>query len=78
MNVDQQTGNAEARGPGWLVLWRRENPEKNDSQTKVSQANLPQKTESDSWNYTRIDFNGKMAGNVSQRSTTFDDRVQIT
>lgn len=78
MNVDQQTGNAEARGPGWLVLWRRENPEKTTSQSKVSQANLPQKTESDSWNYTRIDFNGKMAGNVSQRSTTFDDRVQIT
>ncbi|WP_417390585.1 hypothetical protein [Gimesia sp.] len=78
MNVDQQTGNAEARGPGWLVLWRRENPEKNTSQSKMSQANLPQKTESDSWNYTRIDFNGKMAGNVSQRSTTFDDRVQIT
>ncbi|MCA9005642.1 MAG: hypothetical protein KDA70_10255 [Planctomycetaceae bacterium] len=78
MNVDQKTGNAEARGPGWLVLWRRENPEKTSSQSKVSQANLPQKTESDSWNYTRIDFNGKMAGNVSQRSTTFDDRVQIT
>ena len=78
MNVDQKTGNAEARGPGWLVLWRRENPEKTTSESKVSQANLPQKTESDSWNYTRIDFNGKMAGNVSQRSTTFDDRVQIT
>ncbi|QDT88542.1 hypothetical protein [Gimesia algae] len=78
MNVDQQTGNAEARGPGWLVLWRRENPEKTTSPSKTSQANLPQKTESDSWNYTRIDFNGKMAGNVSQRSTTFDDRVQIT
>ncbi|WP_417388435.1 hypothetical protein [Gimesia sp.] len=78
MNVDQKTGNAEARGPGWLVLWRREHPEKTSSQSKVSQANLPQKTESDSWNYTRIDFNGKMAGNVSQRSTTFDDRVQIT
>ncbi len=78
MNVDQKTGNAEARGPGWLVLWRRENPGQQPSQTKVSQANLPQKTDTDSWTYTRIDFNGKMAGNVEQRSTTFDDRVQIT
>jgi len=78
MNVDQKTGNAEARGPGWLVLWRRENPGQQPSQTKVSQANLPQKTDTDSWTYTRIDFNGKMAGNVEQHSTTFDDRVQIT
>ncbi|QDT40122.1 OstA-like protein [Gimesia alba] len=78
MNVDQKTGNAEARGPGWLILWRRENPNQPDSETKVSQANLPQKTATDSWTYTRIDFNGKMAGNVEQRSTTFDDRVQIT
>lgn len=78
MNVDQETGNAEARGPGWLILWRRENPGQPNSETKVSQANLPQKTDTDSWTYTRIDFNGKMAGNVEQRSTTFDDRVQIT
>ncbi|MCA9015727.1 MAG: hypothetical protein KDA77_10390, partial [Planctomycetaceae bacterium] len=78
MNVDQETGNAEARGPGWLILWRRENPNQPDSETRVSQANLPQKTDTDSWTYTRIDFNGKMAGNVEQRSTTFDDRVQIT
>ncbi|QDU12051.1 LptA/OstA family protein [Gimesia aquarii] len=78
MNVDQETGNAEANGPGWLILWRRENPGKPDSQTKVSQANQPQKTDTDSWTYTRIDFNGKMEGNVSQRSTNFDDRVQIT
>ncbi len=77
MNVDRKTGDAEARGPGWLVLWRRENPGQSRSQTKVSQANLPQKTDSDSWTYTRIDFNGKMSGNVSQRSTTFDDLVRI-
>lgn len=78
MNVDQETDNAEAHGPGWLILWRRENPGKPNSQTKVSQANQPQKTDTDSWTYTRIDFNGKMEGNVSQRSTNFDDRVQIT
>ncbi|MEQ9068723.1 MAG: hypothetical protein RLO18_18445, partial [Gimesia chilikensis] len=78
MNVDQKTGNAEARGPGWLILWRRENSKESNPESRVSQANLPQKTDTDSWNYTRIDFNGKMAGNVSQRSTTFDDRVQIT
>ncbi|QDV48154.1 hypothetical protein [Gimesia fumaroli] len=78
MHVDQETGNAEARGPGWLELWRRENSGQPRSQTKSSQANLPQKTDSDNWTYTRIDFNGKMAGNVEQRSTTFDDRVQIT
>ncbi|WP_339730914.1 hypothetical protein [uncultured Gimesia sp.] len=78
MNVDQQTGNAEARGPGWLILWRRENTDQSNSESNVSQANRPQKTDSDSWAYTRIDFNGKMAGNVEQRSTTFDDRVQIT
>jgi len=78
MNVDQKTGNAEARGPGWLMLWRRENPSEPGSESNVSKANSPQKTDTDSWNYTRIDFNGKMAGNVEQRSTTFDDRVQIT
>ncbi|QDU47847.1 hypothetical protein Pan110_01570 [Gimesia panareensis] len=78
MNVDQKTGNAEARGPGWLILWRRENPQKSHAESRVSQANQPQKTDTDNWNYTRIDFNGKMTGNVSQRSTTFDDRVQIT
>ncbi|MFI4850881.1 MAG: hypothetical protein ACIAZJ_17350 [Gimesia chilikensis] len=78
MNVDQKTGNAEARGPGWLILWRRENSKESNPESRVSQANLPQKTDTDSWNYTRIDFNGKMSGNVSQRSTTFDDRVQIT
>ena len=78
MNVDQKTGNAEARGPGWLTLWRREDPGKPHSESKVSKANLPQKTDTDNWTYTRIDFNGKMTGNVEQRSTTFDDRVQIT
>ena len=77
MNVDQKTGNAEARGPGWLELWRRENPSLPGSKLNVSQANSPQKTDNNSWTYTRIDFNGKMAGNVEQRSTTFDDRVQI-
>lgn len=77
LNVDQTTGNAEARGPGWLTLWRRENPRTPNSETRISQANMPQKTDTDSWNYTRIDFNGKMSGNVSQRSTTFDDRVKI-
>lgn len=78
MNIDQKTGNAEARGPGWLILWRREKPGQSNSQTKVSQANQPQKTDTDNWTYTRIDFNGKMEGNVSERSTNFDDRVQIT
>lgn len=77
MNVDRETGDAEARGPGWLTLWRRENPRKPNSETRISQANQPQKTDTDSWNYTRIDFNGKMSGNVSQSSTTFDDRVKI-
>ncbi|MCH9654023.1 MAG: hypothetical protein K0U86_11150 [Planctomycetes bacterium] len=78
MNVDQKTGNAEARGPGFLTLWRRENPSQPGSQSNVSQANTPQKTDTDSWTYIRIDFNGKMAGNVEQRSTTFDNGVKIT
>lgn len=77
MNIDRRSGNAKARGPGWMEMWRRENPGKSNSQTKVSQANLPQKTDTDNWTYVRIDFNGEMVGNVSQRSTTFDDLVNI-
>lgn len=77
LNVDQKTGNAEARGPGYLILWRRENPQKSHEEQKLSLANLPQDTDTDNWNYTRIDFNGKMSGNVSQRSTTFDNGVRI-
>ncbi len=78
MNVDQKTGNAEARGPGSLTMWRRENPSEPSSESNFSQANSPQKIDTDRWTYTRIDFNGKMAGNVEQHSTTFDNRVQIT
>ncbi|MFK7777081.1 MAG: hypothetical protein QM501_03010, partial [Gimesia sp.] len=78
MNVDQKTGNAEARGPGSLTLWRRENPDQPSTKSNISKANSPQKIDTDRWTYTRIDFNGKMSGNVEQRSTTFDNRVEIT
>jgi len=72
------TGDITAQGPGTLVFWRRGNGKRAGLEpSSVARANKPLAAESAEWEYTRIDFAGKMIGNTNDRMTTFRDRVRV-
>ena len=76
--IDQATGAITAQGPGTLVFWRRGNGKRMSLEpTAAARANRPLAAETVEWEYTRIDFKGKMLGNTKDRVTTFHDRVAV-
>jgi hypothetical protein len=76
--MDQATGKVTAQGPGTLVFWRRGNGKRGGlGAAAAARANGPLAAESAEWEYTRIDFSGKMLGNMKDRVTTFHDRVRV-
>lgn len=75
---DQATGKVTAVGPGTLKFWRRGNGKRAAlGPASGVNANRPLQAESSDWEYTRIDFSGKMKGNTNERSTAFKDRVKV-
>jgi predicted Rdx family selenoprotein len=83
---NHSTGDVIAQGPGEVQLWRRQQKGSSGFAPKDTiQANRPIPVEIAEWDYTRIQFEGKLAGHVegdlngsSERQTaTIDDRVEV-
>lgn len=77
-DLDQKTGDTVARGPGWLVLWRRGGHGAKLGAAPNVRANGRAKADRSEWEYTRIEFEGRTAGNVHGRNTKFEGLVEIT
>jgi hypothetical protein len=76
--IDQATGQITAQGPGTLLLWRRGNGKRAGFAPAAQvRGNGPLATDSAEWEYTRINFAGKMLGNTKDRVTTFRERVHV-
>lgn len=77
--VNALTGAVSGDGiPGWIIFWRRADGRRSTlSASAVAQANRPLQTDVVDWEYTRVDFSGKLVGNLKERHMAFDDRVQI-
>ncbi len=83
---NHSTGNVIAQGPGEIQVWRRQQKGSSGFAPKDTiQANRPIPVEIAEWDYTRIQFQGKLTGQVdgdlndsSERQTaTVDDRVEV-
>lgn len=76
---DKTTGETTARGPGHVLLWSR--GAANTAGLGAGQsvaANRPRgEPDSSEWGYSRIDFVGRMQGNIQQDRTEFHQRVKI-
>lgn len=76
--IDQVTGRMTAQGPGTIESWRRGTGKRAGLGANSNVvANRSLAAESAEWEYTRIDFAGKMDGNTNDRLTTFRDRVRV-
>ena len=76
--LDHSSGRITSQGPGTLMLWRKGNA--NRMGTKASATNIANKSlaaEPAEWEYTRIDFNGRMNGNTNEQTTTFRYLVHV-
>ena len=75
----QVTGATEAMGPGVLKSWTFGSRSRSSlgAQT-AARANAPLAREDDEgWEYTQVDFSGRMLGNSNERHTTFHDDVVV-
>lgn len=76
--LNQVTGETEAKGPGRILFWRRGRGRRASLAPAASvRPNGPLESGAPDWEYTRIDFVGRMQGNIRRRTSTFGDRVQI-
>lgn len=76
--INNVTGKTVAQGPGHFMEWRR-GQQRGDERLTASRVAKPivgDQTPRD-WTYSRIDFQGRMKGNVRERFTTFEDHVEI-
>ncbi len=78
LQINQTSGETLAQGPGWITNWSRGGGRRAGlGQSVVARPNAPAQKKSNDWEYTRIDFAGKMEGNMKDRNSTFRDRVRI-
>lgn len=77
--IDNVTGKTEAQGPGYFMEWRRgqQRAEARLNVNKVAKPIFKQPAKQQEWTYSRIDFQGRMKGNIRDRFTTFEDHVEI-
>ena len=76
--IQQTTGRAEGRGPGFVKMWRRGRGKRAALAPSVTgKANQGASTESTGWEYTRIDFANEMIGHQDARSMKFLGQVQV-
>jgi hypothetical protein len=77
-SLNQKTGAITAAGPGMLEFLRRGSAKRAGLEPASGvKANRPLQTDPVNWEYTRVDFAGKMEGNSIDRTSTFRDRVRI-
>ncbi|MFQ5731967.1 MAG: hypothetical protein ACE5KM_08425, partial [Planctomycetaceae bacterium] len=80
LTVDQLTGDTDAKGPGWVAVWRRGGGGRRARfggpglVRSNRAASRPRKSE---WDYTRIDFADRSQGNFQKRYTRFRNRVDV-
>ena len=75
---DRMKNTALAQGPGHMLLWQRgKSGLTGGSTTDVIQANRPITVVASEWNYTRVDFKGKMTGHIERQRATFHDAVWV-
>ena len=76
--LDRAKNTAFAQGPGHMQLWQRgKNNQAGLAPTDVIQANRPITVVASDWDYTRIDFKGRMTGNIKRQRSKFHDSVRI-
>ena len=84
---DQSTGIITAQGPGEIQVWRRQNVGKSQfSQRDTIQANRPIPVQIPEWDYTQIQFEGKLNGQIDgdlngpsdRQVARIEDRVKVT
>lgn len=86
------SGDVVAQGPGEVRVWQRNQKENGFDQKgsgfdagKTILANRPIPTEITTWNYTRVQFEGRLQGNfdgttagtANRQRATIDDRVEV-
>ena len=76
--LDQQTGRAEARGPGSVQVWKLGRANRAAlSPNSVARANHAANTQDTKWEYTRIDFANEMIAKTKLRTMSFRGQVQV-
>jgi hypothetical protein len=76
--INRQNGRTTSQGPGTLIDWRRGNGKRAGLAPSAGvRANGALAAESVEWEFTRIDFAGRMDGNIDDRIATFYDRVRV-
>jgi len=76
--LDHAAQTTNAQGPGWMQMWRRGSGKRAGlSATETVQANRVSLEPSSDWEYTRVDFAGKMTGQIAKKRTSFHDRVAV-
>ncbi len=76
---DRVKNTAFAQGPGHMLLWQRGKSglTGDGGAANVVQANRPITVVASEWNYTRVDFKGKMTGQLELQRAMFHDAVWI-
>ena len=69
-------GAFQGSGPGTIKQWQRGSFHFRVAPEASASANRPAASAELPWNYVRLDFEGKVTGNVHQRFATFDERVK--
>lgn len=75
---DRVKNTAFAQGPGHMQLWQRgKSSLTGGGAADLIQANRPITVVASDWNYTRVDFKGKMTGQIELQRAMFHDAVWI-
>lgn len=76
--LDQKTGDLFGQGPGWIKSWRPGRKGRaNLSPVSSVKANTPLQSTSGDLEYAKIDFVGRMKGNINRRFSEFYDEVRV-
>lgn len=79
LKLDRVSGNWQASGPGLLQMWRRgQNPRAGLGAPRHVVANRPSGLDPGNWEYTAVQFQERMLGNMHRRYAHFFSRVEIT
>lgn len=76
--LDRQNGTTFAQGPGHMKVWQRgKGNQAGLAPRDVIQANRPISAVTSDWDFTRVDFKGRMTGYIDRQQSTFYDSVMI-
>jgi len=83
---DHERGVSNAQGPGRMLIWQRSEKSEAGPQSQKMQANRPLSAVNPEWDFTRIDFKGRMtgslvmyakSGSINRQTSNFDNSVTI-